>query len=100
MNALLAQGIPLSPPLTTRLIALAVIEVVLLVLVVLLYIVWTRFKNQPLDEWWARRKAAGLSPKSQFEMRESERERQATMGTADEPDGRPASGPPDPPDAG
>ena len=35
---LVAQGIPLAPSLTVRLIALLVIEVVLLTLVVLLYL--------------------------------------------------------------
>jgi hypothetical protein len=87
-----------APPLTTRLIALAVIEVVLLVLVVLQYTVWAHFKNQPLDEWWARRKAAGLSPRSEFEMRESERRRQAAAVKAGEeaetPAREPAQGPP------
>ena len=73
-----AQGIPLAPPLHTRLIALAVIEVALLLLVALLYIRWAHFKNQPLDEWWARRKAQGLSRQTLFEIEESERERRAT----------------------
>ena len=64
LHILIAQGIPLAPPLSVRLIALAVIEVVLLILVVLLYIRWVQFNNQPLDEWWESRKAEGLSPKT------------------------------------
>ena len=59
LHILLAQGIPLAPPLVVRLIALLVVEVVLLALVVLLYIRWVQFKNQPLDEWWAGRQAHG-----------------------------------------
>jgi hypothetical protein len=77
LHILLAQGIPLAPSLTVRLIALLVIEVVLLTLVVLLYIRWVQFKNQPLDEWWAGRKADGLSPKTLVEIEASERERLA-----------------------
>jgi hypothetical protein len=73
--AKVAQGIPLAPSLSTRLIALAVVEVVLLTLVVLLYILWVQFKREPLGEWWARRKAEGLSPKTLVEMEDSERER-------------------------
>ena len=77
LHILLAQGIPLAPSLTVRLIALLVIEVVLLTLVVLLYIRWVQLKNQPLDEWWARRKADGLAPVTLVEIEESERERLA-----------------------
>jgi hypothetical protein len=77
LHIMLAQGIPLAPSLTVRLIALLVIEVVLLTLVVLLYIRWVQFKNQPLDEWWAGRKADGLSPKTLVEIEASERERLA-----------------------
>jgi hypothetical protein len=72
-----AQGIPLAPPLDVRLIALIVVEVVLLTLVVLLYLRWVQFKNQPLDEWWARRKAEGLAPTTLVEIEASERERLA-----------------------
>ena len=77
LNLLLAQGIPLAPSLTVRLIALLVIEIVLLTLVVLLYIRWVQLKNQPLDEWWAGRKAEGLAPTTLVEIEESERERLA-----------------------
>jgi hypothetical protein len=52
-----------------------VVEVVLLTLVVLLYVLWVQFKREPLGEWWARRKAEGLSPKTLVEMEDSERER-------------------------
>jgi hypothetical protein len=72
-----AQGIPLAPPLDVRLIALIVVEVVLLTLVVLLYLRWVQFKSQPLDEWWAGRKAEGLAPTTLVEIEASERERLA-----------------------
>jgi hypothetical protein len=77
LGMLLAQGVPLAPPLNVRLIALFVIEVALLALVVLLYIRWVQLKNQPLDEWWAGRKAEGLAPTTLVEIEESERERLA-----------------------
>ena len=77
LHILIAQGVPLAPPLTVRLIALLVIELVLLAVVVLLYIRWVQFKNQPLDEWWAGRKAEGLAPTTLVAIEESERERLA-----------------------
>jgi len=73
--ATVAQGIPLAPSLSVRLIALAVVEAVLLTLVVLLYVLWMRYKREPLGEWWARRQKEGLSPKTLVEMEDSERER-------------------------
>lgn len=85
-NTLIAQGIPLAPPLEVRLIALLVVEAVMLTLVVLLYIRWDQLKKQPLDEWWAQRQAQGLSPRSRFLMEESERERQAAEAGATPPD--------------
>jgi type VI protein secretion system component VasK len=75
--AKVAQGIPLAPSLSTRLIALAVVEVVLLTLVVLLYILWMRYKREPLGEWWTRRQKEGLSAKTLVEIEDSERERVA-----------------------
>ena len=77
LHTFLAQGTPLAPSLTVRLIALLVIEVVLLTLAALLYLRWVQFKNQPLHEWWAGRKAEGLAPKTLVEIEESERERLA-----------------------
>jgi hypothetical protein len=77
LHIMVAQGTPLAPSLTVRLIALLVIEVVLLTLVVLLYIRWVQFKNQPLDEWWAGRKADGLAPRTLVEIEAAERERLA-----------------------
>ena len=77
LHILIAQGIPLAPPLTVRLIALLVIEMVLIALVVLFYNRWVQLKNQPLDEWWAGRKAEGLAPTTLVEIEESERERVA-----------------------
>jgi len=82
LGMLLAQGIPLAPPLSVRLIALFVVEVVLLALVVLLYIRWVQLKNQPLDEWWAGRKAEGLAPTTLVEIEESQRERLAAQEAA------------------
>ena len=40
LNVLLAQGIPLAPPLQTRVIALVVVEVFLITTAVLLYVRW------------------------------------------------------------
>ncbi len=82
LTHLVAQGIPLAPPLNVRLIALAVVEVVLLLLVVLLYIRWDQLKSEPLGKWWARRRQEGLSRKSLFAMQESELERRAAEGAA------------------
>ena len=81
---ILAQGIPLSPPLQVRLIALAVVEVVLITTAVLLYFRWVQLKGEPLDEWWAKRKTFGFSPRTRALMEEEERERQAAeaAGTA------------------
>jgi hypothetical protein len=80
--AIVAQGIPLAPSLEVRLIALAVIEVVLLTTAVLLYIRWAQFKREPLDEWWAKRKQAGFSARTRALMEEEERERLAAEGHA------------------
>ena len=71
------QGIPLSPPLHTRLIALVVVEVVLITTAALLYVRWAQLKGRPLDEWWAGRLAAGFSPRTRALMEESERGRRA-----------------------
>jgi len=63
--------IPLSPPLSVRLIALVVIEVVLLILAFLLYLRYDQLKKIPVDEWWERRRRAGVSPRVERMMRES-----------------------------
>ena len=68
--ALIGQ-IPLSPPLSVRLIALVVIEVVLLILVALLWVRYDQLKKIPVDEWWERRRRAGISPRVQRMMHES-----------------------------
>ena len=70
LTVLLGQ-IPLSPPLNVRLIALLVVEVVLLILVVVLWLKYEQFKKVPVDEWWQRRKRAGVSPRVERMMRES-----------------------------
>ena len=80
--AIVAQGIPLAPSLEVRLIALAVIEVVLLTTAVLLYFRWAQFKREPLDEWWEKRKQAGFSARTRALMEEEERERLAAEGRA------------------
>jgi hypothetical protein len=70
LTVLLGQ-IPLSPPLSVRLIALAVVEVVLLILVVVLWLKYEQLKTVSVDEWWQRRKQAGVSPRVERMMRES-----------------------------
>jgi hypothetical protein len=77
LGILLAQqGIPLAPPLQTRIIALIVVEAFLITTAVLLYIMWVQLKRQPLDKWWAGRVEAGFSPRTRALIEESERERQ------------------------
>jgi hypothetical protein len=94
--SLLGQ-IPLSPPLSVRLIALAVIEVVLLALVVMLYLRYDQLKKIPVDEWWERRRRAGVSPRVERMMRESheqylaERREAAESGLLDAGETRPVS---------
>ena len=98
LTALLGQ-IPLSPPLNVRLIALVVIEVVLLALVVALWIKYEQFKKISVDEWWERRRRAGVSPRVERMMREShdqylaERAEAAESGQLDG-ESRPAPGEP------
>ncbi|HTX70215.1 MAG TPA: hypothetical protein VMH50_13875 [Thermoleophilia bacterium] len=84
LASIIAQGIPLAPPLGVRLLALAVIEVVLITTAVLLYLRWAQLKREPLDEWWEERKQAGFSPRTRALMEEEERERLAAevAGTA------------------
>jgi hypothetical protein len=84
---ILAQGIPLAPPLQVRLIALVVVEVILIVTVVLLYIRWEQFTHEPLDHWWAGRKAVGFSPRTRALMEEEERERRAAEAAGKAPGG-------------
>jgi hypothetical protein len=89
---LVANTIPLAPPLHTRLLALLVIEAALLLLVALLYLKWVQLRDQSLDEWWERRKKQGLSRQSLFEMEESERECKAAHGGAPDGPQEPGSG--------
>ncbi len=70
LSVLLGQ-IPLSPPLNVRLITLVVVEAVLLVLVVVLWLRYEQLKKVSVDEWWQRRKRAGVSPRVERMMRES-----------------------------
>jgi len=92
--------IPLSPPLSVRLIALVVIEIVLLALVIALYVRYDQFKQIPVDEWWERRRRAGVSPRVERMMRESheqylaEQHEAAESGLLDAGESRP-SPPPD-----
>jgi hypothetical protein len=90
--AIVAQGIPLAPPLQVRLIALVVIEVVLITTAVLLYIRWAQLKREPLDEWWERRKKAGFSPRTRALMEEEERERLAAEAAETRATGAPPPG--------
>ena len=80
--ATVSQGIPLAPSLGVRLIALAVIEVVLLATAVLLYVRWAQLKHEPLDEWWAKRRRIGFSARTRALMEEEERQRLAAEGQA------------------
>ena len=96
LPAIVAQGIPLAPSLEVRLIALAVVEVVLLTTAVLLYIRWAQFKREPLDDWWERRKRAGFSPRTRALMDEEERERLEAEGAPVQDDGAGSGGGPAP----
>jgi hypothetical protein len=82
LAAIVAQGIPLAPSLEVRLIALAVVDVVLITTAVLLYIRWAQFKREPLDEWWELRQQEGFSPRTRALMEEEDRERLAAEGRA------------------
>ena len=79
----LAQ-IPLAPSLSVRLVAFVVIEVVLLALAALLWVLYDRFKKVPVDEWWERRKRAGVSPRVRRMMEASHEEYLAEQGQAAE----------------
>ena len=98
-TALFGQ-IPLSPPLSVRLIALVVIEVVLLALVVVLWVKYEQFKKIPVDEWWQRRRRAGVSPRVERMMAESheqylaEQRRAAESGVLEPGESRQAAGEP------
>ena len=70
LSVLLGQ-IPLSPPLSVRLIALAVVEVVLLALAVALWLKYEQLKRVSVDEWWERRRRAGISPRVRRMIEES-----------------------------
>ena len=98
LTALLGQT-PLSPPLSVRLIALAVIEVVLLALVVALWFKYEQFKKISVDEWWDRRRRAGVSPRVERMMRESHDQylaerREAAEGATRGGESRPTPGEP------
>jgi hypothetical protein len=92
LAGIVAQGIPLAPSLEVRLIALAVVEAILLTTAVLLYVMWARFKKEPLDEWWEGRKKAGFSARTRALMEEEERERTAAERTAARPAGEDPQG--------
>ena len=77
LTVIVAQGIPLAPPLGVRLIAFVVVEVVLITTAVFLYIRWAQLKKEPLDEWWEGRKKAGFSARTRALMEEDEQERLA-----------------------
>ena len=79
---IVAQGIPLAPALSVRLVALAVVEAVLLTAAVLLYVRWVQVKARPLEGWWAERQAQGLQARTRYLMEQSELERRAAEGEA------------------
>ena len=81
--AVVAQGIPLSPPLGVRLVALVIVEVVLLTTAVLLYIRWKQFTREPLDEWWERRKQTPFSARTRALIEDEERQRLAAAAEAE-----------------
>ena len=83
--------IPLSPPLGVRLLALVVIEVVLLVLVALLWVRYQQLKKIPVDEWWERRRRAGVSPRVQRMMHESHEQYLAEQREVGDSDQQPRS---------
>lgn len=70
VTGIVAQ-IPLSPPLSVRLIALAVVEVVLLALAVAIWLKYEQLKRVSVDEWWERRRRAGISPRVRRMIQES-----------------------------
>ncbi len=70
VTGIIAQ-IPLSPPLNVRMIALAVVEVVLLALAVALWLKYEQLKKVSVDEWWERRRRAGISPRVRRMIQES-----------------------------
>jgi hypothetical protein len=92
LAVILAQGIPLAPPLQVRLITLVVVELVLLATAVLLYVLWVRLTREPLDQWWERRKHAGFSPRTRALMEEEERERLAAEAAETRATGAPPPG--------
>jgi hypothetical protein len=82
LAVIVAQGIPLSPPLGVRLIALVVVEVVLLTTAVLLYVRWKQLTGEPLDEWWERRRKTPFSARTRALIEDEERQRLAAGRTA------------------
>jgi hypothetical protein len=86
----LAQ-IPLAPPLSSRLIALAVSEAVLLVVVVVAYVRYRQLKSVSVDDWFAERDQHA-SPRVRRMMEESHAQWEAERRAA-AAEGRPA-GPP------
>ncbi len=83
--AVVAQGIPLAPPLQTRVIALVIVEAFLITTSALLYVRWIQLKREPLDEWWAERRKRGFSARTRALMEESERERREAEAQSEDP---------------
>jgi hypothetical protein len=75
-------GIPLSPPLHTRLIALVAIEAVLVVVVVLAWLKYRQLKHVSIDEWFAERDQHA-SPRVRRMMQESHEQYEAERRTAE-----------------
>ena len=78
------------------------VEVVLLILVVVLWLKYEQLKTVSVDEWWQRRKRAGVSRRVERMMRESHDAWLAEQGETAESGltgaGAPAPAEPGPPD--
>jgi hypothetical protein len=84
----LAQ-IPLSPPLSSRLIALIVCEAVLIVVVVAAYLRYRQLKSVSVDDWFAERDEHA-SPRVRRMMDESHAQWEVEQRIAAEAEGRSA----------
>jgi len=84
MSALLiaASGIPLAPPLHTRLIAFIIVEAVLLVLVIASYLKYKQLKAVSTDDWFAERDKHA-SPRVKRMMQESHEQWESEVAAAE-----------------
>jgi hypothetical protein len=75
-------GVPLAPPLHTRLIALVAIEVVLVIVVVAAWFKYRQLKHVSIDEWFAERDEHA-SPRVRRMMQESHEQYEAERRAAE-----------------